>query len=264
VKSIPNVGLPAAVETFDGGLKAGFTWGHKDRDDGKTEAETDDTSDAVGMLLRPEKAVVVVELGIAGQAELAPVIDQQEHDVFGEHFAGRPGLHQTAVERDGGQDIEMRTALDGQPLDDVDAVQFGNPVGDLRDVPAWRRGRPADPTTAVESAASQPITESLGKFLVGSLAGATFGALFWIPGLIATLAFFACECSTPDFPSRAECVGSSWGVESDQTNRHDPSDALPHAGPSAEPWKARREIAWLRFATRHRGEPQTRFRADAR
>jgi len=54
------------------------------------------------------------------------------------------------MQRDAIEDLDLGAVLDDQPLDDVEAVQFGSSRGDLGQVPTPRRGRAPDPLATVE------------------------------------------------------------------------------------------------------------------
>ena len=97
---------------------------------------------------------VVVELGVARQADATPVLDQRLDDP-GRRDGPlvRPRADQPAVQRDGVEDLQVGAVPDSQALDDVDAVQLGVPLGDLRQIPAGRRRRAAHPSLAVQSPA---------------------------------------------------------------------------------------------------------------
>jgi hypothetical protein len=62
----------------------------------------------------------------------------------------RPRADQPAVKRDGVEDLQIRAVLDGQPLDDVDAVQLGVPPGHIGQIPTGRRGWTAHPPLAIQ------------------------------------------------------------------------------------------------------------------
>ena len=98
---------------------------------------------------------VVVELGVARQAELAPVLDQAlDHEPRRDALAPRPGRDQAAMQRDGVEHLDLGAALDDQPLDDINAVQLPAPTGHLRQIPARRGRRPSDAMSAVPHAAT--------------------------------------------------------------------------------------------------------------
>src|SRR6478672_1807002 len=151
LEACPDLGLPQTVEALDGCLETGLTRGNKHGDHTQTQAGPRDAADRIGMDLGPLEDGVVVELRVAGQAEGTPVLDQGfDYERRGNHRA-RPGSDQAAVQGDAIEDLNLDAAADDQPLDTVDAVQFGAPVGDRWQVPARRWRRATGPTTTVQS-----------------------------------------------------------------------------------------------------------------
>jgi hypothetical protein len=107
------------------------------------------------MGVRPLEDRVVVELGVARQTELPPVLDQAlDDELGGDALIAGPRGHQAAVQRDPVEHLDLRAIADDQSLDDVEAVEFPAPAGHLRQVPArWRRG-PSRPMLMVQGAAT--------------------------------------------------------------------------------------------------------------
>ena len=56
------------------------------------------------------------------------------------------------MQRDAVEDLDLGAALDDQPLDDVDAIEFLTSAGHLRQIPTARRWRTSDPALAVQRA----------------------------------------------------------------------------------------------------------------
>jgi hypothetical protein len=107
------------------------------------------------MDVRPLEDRIVVELGVARQAELPPVLDQAlDHELRRDALPTRPGRDQAAMERDAVEDLDLRTAPNDQALDDIDAVEFPTAAGHLGQIPARRRGRPPEPMPPVEHAST--------------------------------------------------------------------------------------------------------------
>ena len=151
----PDLGLPAAVIAFDGGLEARLARRGKDRDDPKSKTESDDATNGVGILVSALEASVVVELSVGGQADVLPV-GQQRLESFpsGDERSG-PGLHQTAVERDGVEDLDIDSPANDKAGDDVEAIQFGVAPGNLRQIPTSRRSGMTNSSTPIQSAPPQ-------------------------------------------------------------------------------------------------------------
>ena len=105
------------------------------------------------MDVRPLEDRIVVELGVAWQAELPPMLDQAlNHELGRDALPARPGCNQAAMERDAVEDLDLGSAADDQTLDEIEAVKFPVPAGHLREIPARRRGRPSNPMPSVQHA----------------------------------------------------------------------------------------------------------------
>src|SRR5262249_20617134 len=106
----------------------------------------------VGVAVRAVEDHVVVELGVAGQADLAPALNQRLQSQFGsDRRLDGPGGDQAAVQGAAVEGLDLGAALDDQPLDDVEAVRLGPGSGDVGQVPAFGRRGPAGPLAAVQS-----------------------------------------------------------------------------------------------------------------
>ena len=66
------------------------------------QADPGHPADAVGMFVGATEAGIVVELGVPGQADGPPVLEQQPHGRFRRDVAERPGGGQAAMQRDPG------------------------------------------------------------------------------------------------------------------------------------------------------------------
>ena len=149
-ESIPDFGLPAPVEAFDGRLESRFVGGCKDRRDVETQAQPDDAADGIAMLSGTCEAVVVVELSKAWQSAGVPVLQQRVDDGRGRDLSFGPDRSQTAMQRDSRQNRQMRATANGEPFDGVERVQFAGSRGHPGQIPAGRRRRAADSLAAIE------------------------------------------------------------------------------------------------------------------
>jgi hypothetical protein len=105
--------------------------------------------------VRPLEDRVVVELGVARQADGPPVLLQRRHDAGGGDRGGpRPGGDQAAVQGHAVEHLDPQAALQRQPLDDVEAVQLGLPGRHRGEVPTGRRRRAAGAAATVEGTAA--------------------------------------------------------------------------------------------------------------
>ena len=154
VMAPPDLALPQAVEAFDGILEAQLAWWCKHRNDLQRQTQATDTSDTVGKSVPSLEDRVVVELRIRGQPFAAPALKQNWE---GSACAGplhRPGVAQRTVQAGAGEHRDERPVGDLQILDEVKSVEFGLGVGQIRQIPALGRRRPALSMRAIE----HPVT----------------------------------------------------------------------------------------------------------
>ncbi len=172
VEALPDLRLPSAVVAFDGGLEARFTRWSEDRSHLQREAQAGNTAEIIGVLVGSLEAGVVIELGIARQADLTPVVDQYEACQLGRDGGSWPRGRQAAVKGDGVKDLDINSAFNDKAGNDVDAIGLDSASGDVRQVPAaWRRWA-TDPSLAVQSSPSlQDATDGTnrGDFAMSSL-----------------------------------------------------------------------------------------------
>ena len=151
----PDPSLPRAVVVLDRCLETRLARRHEHRDHPQAQAKSADPTYRVGMGVRPLEDRVVVELGVARQTELPPVLGQAlDDELGGAALIARPRGHQAAMQRDPVEHLDLRAIADDQPLDDVEAVEFLAAAGHLRQVPArWRWGS-SDPMPMIQGAAT--------------------------------------------------------------------------------------------------------------
>jgi hypothetical protein len=155
VESSKDFRLPSPVEGLDVGLEAALAWGREDRDDRELEAEPDDPSEGVGFDSRALEDGVVVELGVAWQTGLRPVLDELfARESRGDSRGGPTGA-ESSVEADAVEDSDVGATeirADDQIDDGVEAVEFDASLGEVEQEPSgWRRGS-ADASASVEEA----------------------------------------------------------------------------------------------------------------
>jgi hypothetical protein len=158
VEASPDLGLPAAVIAFDGGLEAGFARWSEDGYHLQGQTKTGDPAEVIGILVGSLETRVVVELSIAGQTDLAPVFDQGQGSSLGRDGGSRPGGCQAAMKGDGIKGLDVDSAFDDKAGDDIDAIGFQLSGGDWGQVPTARRRWAPHPLTAVQS--SQPLQDT--------------------------------------------------------------------------------------------------------
>jgi len=151
VESLPDLGLPAAVEVLDLALESGFSGRGEDRSYAEAEAHAGDAPQDIGMVLRAEETSVVIELDVVGQAEFAPMRNDVVHSGFGSYAALGPGDRKASEEGDAGEHIDEGTSFDGQAFYHVEAVEFCASGGEIWEIPALGRREVTEAAPAVES-----------------------------------------------------------------------------------------------------------------
>jgi hypothetical protein len=143
VEATPDLGLPAAVVAFDGGLEARLAGWREDRGHLEGQAQPGDSADVIGVLVSALEPGVVVELGVAGQTDLTPVFHQGDVRRFCRDDGSWPGGGQAAVKGDGVKDLDIDSAFNDKAGDDIEAIGFELAGGDIGQIPAaWRRWTP--------------------------------------------------------------------------------------------------------------------------
>ncbi len=98
---------------------------------------------------------IVVELSIGRQTDRTPVLNQRLDSQFGGDWRlDGPGGGQAPVQRNGVEHLDVRPAFDDQALDNVDAVQLGQGLGDIGQIPPCGRRGPAGPLATVKCSAA--------------------------------------------------------------------------------------------------------------
>ncbi len=152
--ALPDLGLPQTIETLDGRLESRFVGRRKDGCDPQAQAQSNDSTDGIGILARPGESIVVVELGIAGQSELPPVFHQAADNIgSGDRWTG-PNTGNSSQNRDGGQDAQVSPSSNRQAFDGVEGIDLGSHRSDCRKIPALRRRRSADTASPIENTLS--------------------------------------------------------------------------------------------------------------
>jgi len=189
VEASPDLGLPAAVVAFDGGLEASLAGWSEDGYHLQRQTKTGDTAEVIGILVGSLEPRVVVELGIAGQTDLEPVFDQRQGSHLCRDGRSWPGGCQAAVKGDGIKGLDVDSAFNDKAGDDVDAIGFDLAGGDRRQVPTARRRWAPHPLTAVQS--SPPLQDATDSANGGDLAMSSLDQ-FPPDGDITVLSQIAC------------------------------------------------------------------------
>jgi hypothetical protein len=189
MEASPDLGLPAAVVAFDGGLEAGLARWSEDGYHLKGEAKTGDTTKVIGILMGSLEPRVVVELGVARQTDLPPVFDQGQGSALRRDGRSWPGACQAAVKGDGIKDLDVDSAFNDKAGDDVDAIGLDLAGADPRQVPTARRRWAPYPSTTVQS--SPPLQDATDRANRGDLAMSSLDQ-FPPDGYITVLSQIAC------------------------------------------------------------------------
>jgi hypothetical protein len=153
MEALPDFGLPATVETFNGGLKPGFPRRGKDRGNSQAQAEPDHPADAIGGAVIALETGVIVELRVSRQAKITPVLAHSRKDFSGGDVSIGPTCDQTSMKRDGREDIDVNAALNDQVFDDVEAIKLAGSFSYVRKIPSGHGWLPANPATTIQSTA---------------------------------------------------------------------------------------------------------------
>ena len=150
LESRPDLGLPTSVEALDGCLEAMFGRHRKYGSHLQAQTDADDASDGIAVLSGAGETVVVVELSVGWKAYFPPMFQQGIQRGFGGNGPCRPSDHQATIERNSGQNRQMRSSANRQALDGVEAVEFDVPGRQVGQVPASRWGRSAGSFASVQ------------------------------------------------------------------------------------------------------------------
>src|SRR5690242_3950597 len=151
LKPRPHLSLPQTVKALDGSLEARLSGRDIDGDDSQAQADAGHATNGVRVDLRSLEERVIVELRVVGQANCLPVLHQRFHHERGRNCRRmRPGYHQTAMQRDAVENLDLDAPTNDQPFDQIEAVQLGTPVGNPRQVPARTRWWTPDSPAAVQ------------------------------------------------------------------------------------------------------------------
>src|SRR5713101_6409655 len=102
VEANPNLGLPAAVEVFDGGLESTLLRRREDRSDPELQAGPHDAAQRILTVMAPLEDGVVVELGIGGSPNSRQCATSASTAVFAVtsgwgHEPGKPPCRETTL-----------------------------------------------------------------------------------------------------------------------------------------------------------------------
>ncbi len=154
-ESLPDLLLPAAIETLDDSLEAGLMGWGEDRGDPELQTEPDDTTKGITKLTCAAKDGVVVKLSVFRESVSTPMSNQRLGGGLGGPGGSDPTGTQAGMHTDAGQDVDAGTTTQMQVFDEVKAIDVSQPGSDAWQVPAFGRRRPTNSSAPIESAASQ-------------------------------------------------------------------------------------------------------------
>jgi hypothetical protein len=99
----------------------------EDWNDPELQAGPHDAAERILPVMAPLKDGVVVELGIGGQSEFAPMLYKRLHGGLGGHQRLGPRAGQATVQGDGIENFNADAPFERQPLDGVEAIELGAP-----------------------------------------------------------------------------------------------------------------------------------------
>jgi hypothetical protein len=154
LEALPDLRLPATVKAFDGILKARLTWRSKDGRNPEQQACAHDSTNGVGVLMRPLENHRVVELCVGGKTKLSPSTGEQLHNVSSSDRLTWPARGETSQNRDAGEHCELDSPSQNQAFNGIERIELATSRSDLRQVPTDRRRRSADAAPCVENASA--------------------------------------------------------------------------------------------------------------
>jgi hypothetical protein len=104
--------------------------------------------------MAPLKDGVVVELGIGGRSEFAPMLYKRLHGGLGGHQRLGPRAGQATVQGDGIENFNADAPFERQPLDGVEAIELGAPGSHVGKIPARRGSRAPHAASGIQGTAS--------------------------------------------------------------------------------------------------------------
>ena len=154
LEASPHLRLPATVKAFDGILKARLAWRSKDGRNTEQQACAHNSTDGVGVLMRPLENHRVVELCVGGKTKLSPSTGEQLDNVSGSDRLTWPAGGEASLNRDAGEHCELGSPSQNQAFNGIERIELAASRSDLRQVPTDRRRRSADAAPSIENASA--------------------------------------------------------------------------------------------------------------
>jgi len=137
--TMPDLGLPEMIEAFDFGLEACFSRRRKDRHETEAQTQMDDPSQTTGQTVWALEASIIVKLRVVGKAKEPPMCGQAGQHIQGGKGRLRPGRRQAAIEGNAIEHGDRGAATNGQVFDEIEGVQLDRTLGQIWQIPTWRR-----------------------------------------------------------------------------------------------------------------------------
>jgi hypothetical protein len=148
---MPDLRLPAAIEAFNGVLKAGLAWRCKDRGNAKQQARSDDLTDRIRVLMWTLKDQCVVELRVRGNTKFLPSLGEQLDDIGCIDRQTWPAGDETSMDGDAGENGKLSSASQNQAFDGIKRVELSACGCNLRKVPTDGRRWSADAPSFIQN-----------------------------------------------------------------------------------------------------------------
>lgn len=160
LEPLPDPDLPPAVAALERRLETHLPRRHDHGRYPPTPTGPADSSQGVRIAVPSREGPVVIERSLAGQANRTPVVAHRRHALVRGHRSDhRPRDGQPALQRHAVANLHLGALRDDQALDDVEAVQLGRALGQMRPIPAPRRRRTTNPAATVPRPA--PLQEAV-------------------------------------------------------------------------------------------------------
>lgn len=155
LEATPDLGLPAAVIAFDGGLESSLVGRREDWGDAELQAKPDHASQGIGKRSIAEKDAIVVELSVFRQTVLAPMRNQRFDCEFGSPNGSHPTAAESPVQADAVEDHNLGPAADDKAFHEIEAVEFRLVRNHAWQVPPFGRRRTANSYPSIERTATE-------------------------------------------------------------------------------------------------------------
>jgi len=131
-------------------LEAGLAWGRKDGRDVELQAQADDATQGVDVVMGALENGGVIKLRVGGQAVALPMAEEVDEHLVGGQTTIRPGARQRTAQGKGVEHFHLWAARDDQAFDRIKTIEFSLPASPLGQIPTAGRGRAAEASSRIE------------------------------------------------------------------------------------------------------------------